>query len=232
MSEVLRAEGVAKTFQLGRETIPVLSGVDLAVRAGEMVSILGASGAGKSTLLHILGLLDHPTEGTVWCEGEEVSGLSDGRRSHIRNARIGFVFQFYHLLPELTALENVIMPARILRRSGRAVEERARELLDAVGLAERTRHRPAQLSGGERQRVALARALMNEPAVVLCDEPTGNLDVRNKELVHTLLRSLNRSRRQSFVITTHDEGLAARGDRILAIDDGRLAARGGYWPVL
>jgi lipoprotein-releasing system ATP-binding protein len=198
----------------------VLKGVDLTIEKGEFVSIIGRSGAGKSTLLHILGTLDVPDKGTVSINGQQVSGLNTQALARFRNQNIGFVFQFHHLLPEFTALENVCMPAYINKKSDSSVTKRAMELLDYLGLAARTTHKPGQLSGGEQQRVAVARALMNRPAVVFADEPSGNLDsVLSKEL-HELLFQLRNDFQQTFVIVTHNLELAAMSDRCLEMNDG------------
>lgn len=201
-------------------SLEVLKGISLEVAAGEVVSIVGASGAGKTTLLQILGTLLVPDRGRVEIDGREVSGLSDRALSRFRNERIGFVFQFHHLLPEFTALENVMIPALIGRRDKAASERRAIELLRTVGLAERSGHKPAQLSGGEQQRVAIARALMNEPAVLLADEPSGNLDSQNREEIHRLFFELRERLGQTIVIVTHDEHLAAEADRRIVLSDG------------
>ncbi len=220
MSEaILEARGVTRTYPLGRQAVPVLRGVDLTVARGEALVIVGASGAGKSTLLHVLGGLDAPSAGEVMFEGRSVFGISAGERTRWRNERVGFVFQSYHLLPELTAWENVCVPAWVAGSPQRA---RAEELLRAVGLAERGEHRPAELSGGEQQRVALARALMNRPSLLLADEPTGNLDSKTGEAVLELLWRLRAESGTTLVMVTHDEHLARRGDRVLTIADGRI----------
>jgi lipoprotein-releasing system ATP-binding protein len=223
---VLRAEGIAKSYSLGRREIPVLRGVDLSIEPGETVALLGASGAGKSTLLHVLGLLDPPTAGSVWYRGREVSSLSGPERARLRHREIGFVFQFYHLIPELTALQNVELGTMMDRgpfawlRNRRALQDRSRSLLEQVGLGERLRHRPDELSGGERQRVAIARALVAEPHVILADEPTGNLDSATAEGVLELLFRINEQRRIAFLLVTHNEDLARRCDRIVRLKDG------------
>ncbi|MBM4062273.1 MAG: ABC transporter ATP-binding protein [Planctomycetes bacterium] len=225
---VLAAASVTKTFQLGRQPIPVLRGVDFAVAAGEIVALLGASGAGKSTLLHVLGLLDPPTSGEVLYDGRAVQHLSVRERALLRHRYVGFVFQFYHLIPELTALQNVLlagmMATPILRYLRERSERRRRAvaLLEQVGLGERLRHRPAELSGGERQRVAIARALLAEPRVILADEPTGNLDSATAKGVVDLMFSLQRQRGLGFVLVTHDEALARRADRVVRMVDGRV----------
>ena len=222
-----RARGVSKAFRSGTERIRVLEGLDLDLRAGEVVAVLGASGVGKSTLLHVLGLLAKPDAGELALEGADLASIGGAARDRIRNRSIGFVFQFFHLVPELTALENVLLPARIesglLSWPGAAgaKRERARSLLDRVGLTPRATHRPAQLSGGERQRVAIARALMNDPRVLLCDEPTGNLDPETSRGVWDVLRAFRGSDR-AILVVTHNEALAADADRALRLVGGRL----------
>ena len=200
--------------------LEVLKGVSLRVARGEVVSITGPSGAGKTTLLQIIGTLSTPDSGTVAIDGEEVTRLGDARLSDFRNRKIGFVFQFHQLLPEFTALENVMMPALIARTNRREAKERAAELLDFMGLSDRSGHKPAELSGGEKQRVAVARALMNRPDVILADEPSGSLDSRNKEELHRLFFDLRDRLGQTFVIVTHDEELARTTDRTIHIADG------------
>lgn len=203
-------------------TLDVLRGVSLEVARGEVVAVVGASGAGKSTLLQIAGTLMRPDGGRVVIDGTDVGALGDRALSRFRNERIGFVFQFHHLLPEFTAIENVMIPALIGRRDKRAAARRAAELLETMGLAERLEHKPAALSGGEQQRVAIARALMNDPAVLLADEPSGNLDSRNREEIHRLFFDLRNRTGQTVVIVTHDEGLAATADRRIVMSDGRV----------
>ncbi len=203
-------------------TLDVLRGVSLEVARGEVVAVVGASGAGKSTLLQIAGTLMRPDGGRVVIDGTDVGALGDRALSRFRNERIGFVFQFHHLLPEFTALENVMIPALIGRRDKRAAARRAAELLETMGLAERLEHKPAALSGGEQQRVAIARALMNDPAVLLADEPSGNLDSRNREEIHRLFFDLRDRTGQTVVIVTHDEGLAVTADRRIVMSDGRV----------
>ncbi len=203
-------------------TLDVLRGVSLEVARGEVVAVVGASGAGKSTLLQIAGTLMRPDGGRVVLDGTDVGALGDRALSRFRNEHIGFVFQFHHLLPEFTALENVMIPALIGRRDKRAAARRAAELLETMGLAERLEHKPAALSGGEQQRVAIARALMNDPAVLLADEPSGNLDSRNREEIHRLFFDLRDRTGQTVVIVTHDEGLAATADRRVVMSDGRV----------
>ena len=224
MSEqaVLSATGLTKTFSDGQQTITVLEDLNLEVSAGEWLAIVGASGAGKSTLLNLLGGLDLPTAGEIAVAGTALPALSELERSRWRNQQLGFVFQMHHLLPEFSALESVAMPARIGGMSKVAAEVRAFDLLDQLGLAHRATHRPAALSGGERQRVAIARALINQPACVLMDEPTGNLDPQTAEQVLTTMTAL-RSLDTAFVVVTHDPGIAARMDRQLTLVDGRLS---------
>ena len=202
--------------------LEVLKGVSLEVAQGEVVSIVGASGAGKTTLLQIMGTLSRPDGGRVEIDGQDVSSLGDRALSRFRNAHIGFVFQFHHLLPEFTAFENICIPALIGRRSRAEAERRATELLAMMGLEARGGHKPSELSGGEQQRVAIARALVNSPSVLLADEPSGNLDTHNKEEIHRLFFELRDRLGQTVVIVTHDEGLAAMADRRIAMSDGRI----------
>lgn len=211
-----------KTFKIGERDLTVLKGITLEIRRGELLAIMGASGAGKSTLLHIIGLLDRPTRGMVLFEGHDLFQLSEAAQAEFRNKRIGFVFQFHHLLPEFTALENACMPALIQRRSPADVEVDAVALLNEVGLGDRLHHKPGELSGGEQQRVAVARALMQKPDLVLADEPTGNLDSHTGEALFALMRDLNKSRGTTFVIVTHNEKLSAQSDRIVYMQDGQI----------
>jgi lipoprotein-releasing system ATP-binding protein len=219
---VLRAESLSMTYAEGKLRTPVFEGLDLAVRAGETVAIVGASGAGKSTLLHLLGGLDTPTAGEVHVAGHRMSALSDAQRGRLRNRALGFVYQFHHLLPEFTALENVMLPVLLAGSANAEADRRARALLTAVGLEHRLEHKPGELSGGERQRAAVARALVNRPACVLGDEPTGNLDEKTAASVFELMLSLNREHRTSLVLVTHDRDLAHRLDRVLELHEGRL----------
>lgn len=219
---VLVAERLHKEYPGGAGPLKVLRGIDLEVAAGETVAIVGASGAGKSTLLHLLGGLDRPTHGEVVLDGRYLARLGDAELSEVRSRRLGFVFQFHHLLMEFSALENVAMPLRIQGVEGDEAEARAREILREVGLGERLDHRPSALSGGEQQRVAVARALVHEPVVVLADEPSGNLDRANSEHLHALMFDLSSRRDVAFVVATHDEALARRADRLLEIEDGVL----------
>jgi lipoprotein-releasing system ATP-binding protein len=220
---VLEVQGLTKHYVGGDGgVITVFDSVDLQVQRGEMVAIIGASGAGKSTLLHLLGALDRPTAGRVLIGGRALEGMDDDAVSTLRNRTVGFVFQFHHLLREFTALENVMMPLRIAGIEEGAARERALALLDRVGLAGRVHHRPSELSGGEQQRTAVARALAADPAVLLADEPSGNLDHHNSERLHELFAQLSRELEIAMVIVTHNRSLAGRADRILQLEDGRL----------
>ena len=222
---ILEARDVVKSYRDrggDGDVLHILNGVTLSVARGEMVAVVGASGAGKSTLLHVLGALDRPTRGTVTIAGESVEGRSDEELAVLRNRKVGFVFQFHHLLREFSALENVAMPLRIAGVSDREAESRAAELLARVGLSARLRHRPSELSGGEQQRTAVARALAADPAVLLADEPSGNLDHMNAERLHALFTELARDLELAMVVVTHNRSLAARADRALLLEDGRL----------
>ncbi|MDR6194667.1 ABC transporter ATP-binding protein [Siphonobacter sp. SORGH_AS_0500] len=216
---MLEARQLVKTYG----SLPVLKGIDLQIQPGEIVSIVGASGAGKSTLLHLLGTLDRPDSGQIFLDGQEISSLKDRALAEFRNRRIGFIFQFHNLLPEFTALENVCMPAWIAGKTAET-EERARMLLAKLGLAQRESHHPSQLSGGEQQRVAVARALINAPAVIFADEPSGNLDSKNARELHELFFQLRDELNQTFVLVTHNEELAQMADRKLEMLDGRIVS--------
>jgi lipoprotein-releasing system ATP-binding protein len=217
---LVTVQDVTKTFEHEGRSLEVLKGIDLEIEAGEMVTIVGPSGAGKSTLLHLIGTLDLPTKGRILYSGRDVTRMGSSELAEFRNRSIGFVFQFHHLLPEFTALENVMMPGLI--QGGRRLEDRARRLLDEVGLSERLTHRPGELSGGEQQRVALARALLMEPKLVLADEPTGNLDSQTSSAVQSLIFDLNRRHGITFLIVTHSRDFAAMMPRRVSMKDGRI----------
>ncbi len=218
----IEARGVTRVYDSRLDRIEVLRGVDLAVAPGEVVTIMGPSGSGKSTLLHVLGTLDAPTSGEVWIQGRRADTLPDGDLANMRGRQVGFIFQFHHLMPEFTAIENVMMPGLLQRVDRATATARGRELLRAVGVEHRARHRPGELSGGERQRVAVARALFNEPRVILADEPSGDLDRERAAALHEFLLALPREHNVALVIVTHDEELARRGDRVFSLYDGTL----------
>ena len=220
---ILFAEQIRKSYPMGRSSeLKVLKGIDMEILQGEILAIVGPSGVGKSTLLHILGALDRPTLGRVIIDSTDVFSMSDHQLAHFRNRTVGFVFQFHHLLPEFTALENVVMPGLIARRNTRAVYDRGRRLLEEVGLEKRMEHKPRELSGGEQQRVAFARSLLNDPMMVLADEPSGNLDLTNSQALNELMWELARKKNKTFVVVTHNKELAARADRIVELYDGRV----------
>ena len=225
MSEpLLIAHGLTKTYVMGKRSLEVLRGVDLAIARGDFLALRGASGAGKSTLLHLIGGLDTPNAGEINFCGQKLSGFSESQLTGFRNRSVGFVFQSYHLLPELTALENVSLPARIARLPVAVAKRRALELLARVGLQDRLDHKPSELSGGEQQRVAIARALINEPVLLLADEPTGNLDSRTGGEIMELLQSLRAEQQTTLVIATHDSRVAALAPRVIELVDGRIAS--------
>lgn len=222
---VLQCRQLGKSYEEGPQTVQVLKGVELELKPGERAAIVGTSGSGKTTLLNLLGGLDNPTEGSVWLAGEELSALNEKARGLLRNRAMGFVYQFHHLLSEFSALENVCMPLLIARTPIPEAKRRATELLERVGLGHRLNHKPAELSGGERQRVAIARALVNKPALVLLDEPTGNLDHNTARGIQELMRELSVSLQTAFLVVTHDLALARQMDRVLHLEGGRLVAR-------
>jgi len=236
MSAQLMARGLFKSYWKGKNEVKVLRGIDIEVDRGEMVAVVGASGSGKSTLLHLLGLLDAPDQGEVLFDGQRVDNRGERQRDQLRNDTFGFIFQFYHLLPELTALENVLMPQLIRHGVLSYLKERRRlrndgiELLERVGLGHRLNHRPAELSGGEMQRAAIARALSGRPKVLLADEPTGNLDAGNGHGVLELLRDLNHERGLTMILVTHDQQIAQQADRVVRLVEGQIHASSPTWP--
>ena len=227
-ASILRAQGIHRDFRMGDSTVSVLKGVDVSLRAGEFVAIEGRSGSGKSTLMHIMGALDEADRGSIEFEGQSLTKLSAADRSRLRNKHFGFIFQFYHLLPELNVLENTLLAPMIeqswlaYRGQRKSLQSRATELLETLGMGHRLKHRPSQLSGGERQRVAIARALMNSPRVLFADEPTGNLDAETGRQIMNLLETLHQKSGQTIVMVTHDRALAREADRVLVLKDGRL----------
>lgn len=223
MSNILQLQRITKSYKQGKQALEVLKGIDLLLPAGQMAALVGYSGSGKTTLLQIAGLLDAPTGGTVMLMGEDVATLSDTKRTRLRNRHIGFVYQFHHLLPEFSALENVMMPLLLAHTGKKAAREKALSLIEAVGLSERASHRPAELSGGEQQRIAIARALANSPQLLLADEPTGNLDDDNAQAVFALLMKLVREQKMAALIATHNRDLAAQMDRTFQLKHGTLS---------
>jgi|ERR1035437_2597100 lipoprotein-releasing system ATP-binding protein len=222
MSSILNARDIRKSFITGKSQLNVLKDINIEVNRGELVMLIGASGAGKSTLLSILGGLSRPTQGKVLISNEDIYALNDDKLADLRNRRMGFVFQFHHLLPEFTALENVMIPALMAGTGRNEASEKAKKILITIGLGGRLVHRPNELSGGEQQRVAIARALINDPDIIFADEPTGNLDRQNAEIIHKIILDFNKSFKQTFVIVTHNETLTAYGNRVIVIDDGYI----------
>jgi lipoprotein-releasing system ATP-binding protein len=219
---MIKVTDLHKSFSMGSYELPVLKGINLEIQRGELIAVVGPSGAGKSTLLHIIGTLDKPTSGTVTFDSQDLFQMTETQQAEFRNRRIGFVFQFHHLLPEFTALENVCMPALVQRSDSASVESEARALLTEIGLGQRLHHKPGELSGGEQQRVAMARALTQKPDMVLADEPTGNLDTHTGEGLFGLMHDLNKTRGTTFVIVTHNDKLSAQSDHIVYMQDGMI----------
>jgi lipoprotein-releasing system ATP-binding protein len=222
MSNLLILRSVTKTYKNGPLNVEVLKGIDLTVQAGQLALVMGPSGVGKSTLLHLIGGLDNPTSGTIEINQTDIFSISENEKARFRNANIGFVFQFHHLLPEFTALENILIPGMIHHTINPELEKEAERLLAEVGLSERMHHRPGELSGGEQQRVAVARALINRPQLILADEPTGNLDKRNSEALYHLILELNKKYNQTFIIVTHNEMMARNASRVIELEDGKV----------
>lgn len=225
MSALVKIENLQRSFKIDSVTLEILKGIDLEIKKGEILAIIGASGVGKSTLLHILGTLERPTSGKVYFNEKDIFKLNNDELARFRNKTIGFVFQFHHLLSEFTALENTMMPALINGLSQNDAEKKAKVLLEEVGIDKRLHHKPGKLSGGEQQRVAIARALVLSPELVLADEPTGNLDTHTGDDIHKLLKEINKTKGTTFVLVTHNEKLASRADRIIKMVDGRIATR-------
>jgi lipoprotein-releasing system ATP-binding protein len=219
---ILKAINIHKNYLMGKSDLKVLKGVDLSIEQGEILAIVGKSGVGKSTLLHILGALDRPSDGNVIFHGKEIFSMNDSDLALFRNRRIGFVFQFHHLLPEFNAIENVAMPGLISRQTPKEAYQKAESLLEEVGLEDRMHHKPRELSGGEQQRIAFARAMMNDPFLVLADEPSGNLDQQNSDALHELMWKLVREKRKTFVVVTHNRELASNADQNIELVDGRI----------
>lgn len=220
-NNIIEIKNLSKVYGDGVE-VKALDDLSLDIKSGEFLAIIGPSGSGKSTLLHMIGILDTPTSGTILIDGQDVTSMSEDKRSKARNTMLGFVFQYHHLLPDFTALENVMMPLLIAGKSKKQAREMAEQLLTDVGLEDRMDHKPTQLSGGQSQRVAVARALANNPKIVIGDEPTGNLDSKSSQMIYDLLRKLNKERNQTFILVTHDEQMAKKTDRIVRLVDGRV----------